>query len=203
MLYMIWKPGETWYNPETAPGNEYWVTIRPRCPRCRQLSCTGSDRDILSSNDAPQNWILQIRNIPEAYRKYSAFELSFEKRYANGWQLGGSINYSKTWGNINGSYTDIHGYTSAANDANWFVYGDGRTYDDRPLVIKLFGSFNIPYGFVASFNYRFSSGTPWARGVTVVPPEDWAAANNVNIYNTYYVSSRTCWHQTVLFLQHS
>jgi len=89
---------------------------------------------------------------------------------------------------MQGSYTDIHGYTSAANDANWFVYGDGRTYDDRPLVIKLFGSFNIPYGFVASFNYRFSSGTPWARGVTVVPPEDWAAANNVNIYNTYYVS---------------
>lgn len=34
---------------------------------------------------------------------------------------------------------------------------------------------------VASFNYRFSSGTPWARGVTVVPPEDWAAANTTLI----------------------
>ena len=181
------ETGETWYNPETAPGNQYWVPFTTTVPAVGNYPAQEVTMYFMS-NDAPQNWILQIRNIPEAYRKYSAFELSFEKRYANGWQLGGSINYSKTWGNMNGSYTDIHGYTSAANDANWFVYSDGRTYEDRPLVIKLFGSFNIPYGFVASFNYRFSSGTPWARAVTVVPPEDWAAQNNVNIYNSYYVN---------------
>ncbi|MBC7361793.1 MAG: TonB-dependent receptor [Candidatus Aminicenantes bacterium] len=178
--------GRTWYNPNEAPGNQYWVPFTTTVPAIGPYPAQQVTMYFMS-NDAPQNWILQIRNIPEAFRKYSALELSFEKRYAHGWQLGGSINYSKTWGNINGGYGDIHGYTSAGNDANWFVNGSGRTYEDRPLVIKLFGSFNVPYGFVLSFNYRFSSGTPWARGVTIVPPVSWAEQNNVNVYNTYYV----------------
>jgi len=179
---------QCWYNPNEAPGNKYWVPFTTTVPAVGSDFPATTVKMWFLSNNAPTNWILQIRNVPEAFRKYSGFELSFEKRFSEGWQLGGSVNYSKTWGNFQGGYGDIHGYTSAANDANWFVNWGGRTNEDRPLVIKLFGSFNFPYGVLASFNYQFSSGTPWARGVTVVPPGNWATVNNVNPWNYYYVS---------------
>ena len=142
------------------------------------------------SNNAPANWTYQVANVPEAFRKYSGLEFTFEKRMANGWQMGGSINYSKTWGNIGGSYNDIHATTTIADNANWFVNWGGRTGEDRPLVLKLFGSFNIPYGFLVSFYYQGASGTPWARGVTVQAPTGWAEANNV-VQDSYYVALET------------
>ena len=180
--------GKYWYNPFQSPGNQYWVPFSTTVPKVGTDFPATKVNMWFQSNNAPGRWILQVNNVPEAFRKYSAIEFTFEKRFANGWQLGGSINYSETWGNFQGSYNDIHGYTSAANDANWWVNWGGRTGEDRPMVIKLFGSFNIPYGILASFNYQYSSGTPWARGVTVVPPAGWAEANNVNPWNYYYVA---------------
>jgi hypothetical protein len=45
-------------------------------------------------------------------------------------------------------------------------------------LIKLFGTFTLPYRFLVSFFYRHEDGAPWNRTVTVVPPAAWAAANN-------------------------
>jgi len=186
VLYDV-DTGEYWYNPFQSPGSKYWIPFSTTVPKVgTDFPATKVDMWFLS-NDAPTSWIFQVQNVPEAFRKYSCVEFTFEKRMAKGWQLGGSINYSKTWGNIQGSYGDIHATTGIANDANWFVNWGGRTSEDRPLVIKLFGSFNIPYGILVSFYYQYYSGTPWARGVTVVPPAGWAAANNINTQNTYYV----------------
>lgn len=179
--------GQYWYNPNESPGSQYWVPFTTTVPAEGDDFPATSVNMWFRSNDAPSNWIYQVYNVPEAFRKYSGIEFSFEKRFAQGWQLGGSINYSKTWGNMQGGYGDIHGYTSAANNANWFVNWGGRTNEDRPVVVKLFGSFNIPYGILASFSYQYSSGTPWYRSVTVVPPADWAAANNVDPYTSYTV----------------
>jgi hypothetical protein len=182
---------QSWYNPNQSPGENYWVPFTTTVPAVGTNFPATKVTMWFLSNDAPANWILRVDNVPEAFRKYSGFEFTFDKRFADGWQLGGSLNLSKNWGNFQGGYGDIHGYTSAANDANWFVNWGGRTNEDYPVVIKLFGSFNMPYGILGSFYYQYRSGTPWARGVTIVPPAAWAAANNVNPYNTYYVSVET------------
>lgn len=179
--------GEYWYNPNESPGNKYWVPFTTTVPGVGENFPATEVQMWFLSNDAPANWIYQVQNVPEAFRKYWGIEFTFEKRMADGWQLGGSINYSKTWGNIAGSYNDIHATSGAANDANWFVNNGGRTGEDRPIVIKLFGSFNLPYGILGSFYYQYSSGTPWARGVTIVPPSGWAAENNVDIHSDYWV----------------
>ncbi|MGC8746868.1 MAG: carboxypeptidase regulatory-like domain-containing protein, partial [Candidatus Saccharicenans sp.] len=50
----------------------------------------------------------------------------------------------------------------------------------RPVVIKLYGTFNLPYQIMFSFIFQHIDGSPWGRTVTVVPPADWAAANNVS-----------------------
>ena len=182
------ETGEYWYNPNESPGNKYWIPFKTTVPAVgKDFPATTVNMWFLS-NDAPRNWIYQVQNVPEAFRKYWAFELSFEKRMSNGWQLGGSINYSKTWGNIHGGYGDIHATSSAADDANWFVNNGGRTNEDRPIVFKLFGSFDLPLGILGSFYYQYSSGTPWARGVTIVPPAGWAAVNNIDVYSTYWVN---------------
>jgi len=180
--------GEYWYNPNTSPGNQYWVPFTTTVPAVGTTFPAQTVTMYFMSNDAPSNYIMQVTNIPEAFRKYSGLELTFEKRMSDGWQLGGSLNYSKTWGNVAGGYGDIHGYASSGNDANWFVNAGGRTAEDRPIVIKLFGTFDVPFGFLASFYYQAVSGTPWARSVTIQAPVAWAEANNVNIDNTYSVA---------------
>ncbi len=90
------------------------------------------------------------------------------------------MTYSKTWGNHPGDYGNIFGYAGTGNTANWVVNTEGRLGDNRPLVIKLYGTFNLPYGFVASFYYNHYSGTPWQRTATIYVPSAWAAANNVD-----------------------
>jgi hypothetical protein len=120
-------------------------------------------------------------NVPEAERKYQAFELTFNKRMSHGWQLGGSVTISKAWGNIAGGYNDIWGYSLPGNTANWYVNNDGRLSDgDRPLVMKFYGTFKVPYGFLASFYYNYYSGSVWQRSATVYAPAAWAAANDVD-----------------------
>jgi hypothetical protein len=131
-------------------------------------------------SSAPQMLNL-LTNIPDAYRKFSGLDITFEKRYSDGWQIGGSISFSKTWGNIAGDYNNIWGYSAPGNNANWYVNQDGRTGEDRPLVLKLYGTFNLPFGILSSFYYNLYSGTPWQRSVTVYAPTAWANANGIDL----------------------
>jgi hypothetical protein len=70
-----------------------------------------------------------------------------------------------------------------SNNANGWVNGYGQLPQDIPLMIKLYGSFNIPFGFVTSFYFTHFEGTPYTRTVTVYPPADWAAANNAGTWS--------------------
>jgi hypothetical protein len=67
------------------------------------------------------------------------------------------------------------------------VNADGDMPYSRPLLIKLYGTVNLPYEIMFSFFYLHADGSPWGRTVTVRPPEGWAAANNVSStsYNVY------------------
>jgi hypothetical protein len=167
--------GKTWYQPDSG----YWVPFTTTIPAVDQFPAQTVTMYYMKSS-APQMLNL-LTNIPDAYRKFSGLDITFEKRYSDGWQIGGSISFSKTWGNIAGDYNNIWGYSAPGNNANWYVNQDGRTGEDRPLVLKLYGTFNLPFGILSSFYYNLYSGTPWQRSVTVYAPTAWANANGIDL----------------------
>lgn len=123
--------------------------------------------------DAPTEF-RRLTNIPQATATYRAVSLSLARRMADGWQLGGSVHFSKNEGNYTIDGGSLYGQFA---DPNYFVNRPGREPFDRPVQVKLWGSATLPFELVGSFFYTFASGTPWARTVNVIPPAEWAAAN--------------------------
>jgi hypothetical protein len=117
---------------------------------------------------------------PYSKRLYNGLDLTFDKRYADGWALGGSITYANS--------KSISPY-----DPNYAVNGWGADINDIPLAVKLYGSFKMPLGFVGSFIYRHYEGGPLNHGgsfwdkafdVTIYVPDAWLAEHNcVNYWN--------------------
>lgn len=130
----------------------------------------------MSKNAPAQN--TKLINVPDAKRVYQAIEFSFDKRMSHGWQLGGSIVIDTLKGNFDYSASGTGLWSSRFNDPNWYINSTGNLPDIRPLQIKLYGSFTMPYGFMASFFFLHQSGAAWGRTISVAPPAAWAAANN-------------------------
>lgn len=171
-----------WYHYDRAP--DWWVPFTTVVPGIGEFEDQRVTLYFMSLDSPYNDQFTQLTNVPEAKRTYQALELTFDKRYSNGWALGGSIVYSVTKGNNSGSYGAVWGFGGAYNQANWFVNRYGKTANDVPLAVKLYGSFELPYGFVTSFYYTHVEGTPFTRTVTVYPPADWAAANNAVPWST-------------------
>ena len=163
-----------WYKPDSG----YWVPFTTTLPAVNQFPEQTITMYFMKKS-APQ-MLNKLTNIPDAYRKYSGVDFVFDKRFARGWQLGGSVTVSKTWGNIAGDYGNIWGYALPGNNANWYVNNDGKLGEHRALVMKLYGTFRLPYGIMSSFYYNFNTGSPFNRSATVYAPAAWAAANNID-----------------------
>jgi hypothetical protein len=177
-----WDHWDTMYNPVTktylnsiqdAPSG-FWVpftTIVPAVGAWPEKEVTV----YVPTND--YNWdnvVWRQASNPYSKRRYNGIELTFDKRYANGWALGGSITLSKA-------------KQQTAWDPNDLVNGWGDDINDIPMAIKLYGSFNLPLGFVGSFIYRHLEGGPLNYGgnfwdktmdVGVRIPTAWLIANN-------------------------
>jgi len=120
-------------------------------------------------------------NVPELKRKYQGFEMAFKKRMSHNWQLTGSATISRATGNIGLGYLASSGASVAADTPNYFVNlkEDARLDYDRPLIIKLAGTYKFPFDFYLSFFYVYASGTPWKRSVTIFPPSQEGTENAV------------------------
>ncbi len=176
-----------WYTYDLA--SDWWIPFTTVIPAHDNYLAQEVTMYFLSKS-APALW-LTMANVPEAKRKYQAFELSFNKRMSNGWQLGGSVVLSKMEGNIGGGYGVSWGWSGAFNNANYLVNNYGRLDFDRPVVIKLFGTFELPYKIFASFFFNHYDGAPFQRTVTIYPPAAWAAANNVDTRYSYAINVET------------
>jgi hypothetical protein len=125
----------------------------------------------------------------ELKRKYWAFELIFNKRMADGWQVSGSVVYSKSYGHMGGLFSESWGWSLYGDTPNVFINTYGRTSMDRPLQIKLMGTAQLPFRIFLSAYYRFFSGPPWQPGLgtrssIIVPPVSWCKVHNA--YRDYY-----------------
>jgi hypothetical protein len=105
---------------------------------------------------------------PEASREYQAVELTFNKRYSNNWQMGGSYVWSENKGNYGGLFRQENGQldpniTSLFDLADLLVGADGRLPNDREHQFKLYGSYVWPFKLVTGFTGQYLTGTPFNK----------------------------------------
>ncbi len=166
-----------WYTHDQAP--EWWIPFTTTVPATEDGSHPAQEVTMyFLSNDAPAQFN-RLTNIPEGVMKYNSVEVSFDKRFSNGWQLGGSVNFTKSTGNYRVGYASWASFGNFSS-ANSFVNSYGELPYSRPLLVKLYGTFTLPYQFTFSFFYLHTDGSPWGRTVEVRPPDEWAAANDAS-----------------------
>jgi hypothetical protein len=173
---------EYWYHPDQAAAQKYYVPFTTTVP--------GTDNypartvTLYIRKNACPDIFYRLTNVPELTRKYWAVELIFNKRMSDGWQFGGSIVYSKAYGNIGGWYDESWGWSGFGDNPNTFINAYGRINTDRPLQIKLFGTAQLPLRIFLSAFYQYQDGSPWARYASIRPPSAWCTATDT--YRTYY-----------------
>jgi hypothetical protein len=102
-------------------------------------------------------------NPPEAKREYWSAIFTFDKRMSNNWQLKGSILYSSFKGNCDPGYSATEGESGMFDNPNTLINAYGPLSFDRPLQIKIMGSYVLPMNFVVSAYFQYRSGSPWER----------------------------------------
>jgi hypothetical protein len=175
---VLWNEptGRYWYNYEKAP--EWWIPFTTVVPA---YGSTFPEKEVTMyflSNNAPDQYY-RLTNVPEGSWKYRSFEIAFNKRMSNGWQLGGSVNFSKNPGNYPVSWQSSFSFGNFES-ANSFVNANGEMPYSRPTIIKLYGTFSLPYEIMFAFIFQHVDGSPWGRTVKVLPPGGWATAHNVS-----------------------
>jgi hypothetical protein len=110
--------------------------------------------------------LFQAANFPDARRVYRAFTLDVQKRYADHWYADANITFSKLYGNFDDD-TGIGTFntSSVLEDGPGFYTSEpnryGRLSADRPIIAKLMGSYDFPFGVTLGGLLRVQSGTPW------------------------------------------
>jgi hypothetical protein len=157
----------------------WWIPFETIVPEVDDFPDTQVSAYYRSSNTPVLFY--QVKNVPELKRKYQGLEIAFQKRMLNNLQLNGSLVISKTTGNIGLNYDASSGFSKAADNPNFLLVNlpeDSSLDFDRPLVLKLMGTYKFPFDFFASWYYTYMSGTPLPRSVTIIPPASWVQDNN-------------------------
>jgi len=126
----------------------------------------------------------RLQNVPELKRRYSALEVVLHKRLTGRWQLWGSAVWAKATGNAGLATPAALGLYPSPLTPNAFVnITDDAVLDlDRPFTARLLASYQFPLGFDLTVLFTHASGAPWARTVTIFPPETWAEAHQALAY---------------------
>ncbi len=108
---------------------------------------------------------------PKATREYNGLNISLEKRFSNNWQGGFNYTLSRVAGNYSGLASSDEGGRLGPNVEQdydrWFMGYDakGNVLDgplphDRTHVLKLYGSYNFPFGLTVGAIAHGQSGLP-------------------------------------------
>ena len=109
----------------------------------------------LSQDKSP--WILE-----KPYRKYDGVEVLFNKRFSNRWQLLASYVYGRAWGSLNNNFGGDIGGAGNTFDPNFWTNAEGNSQFDPTHMVKLQGSYVIPWIEVSLNGYfRAITGNSW------------------------------------------
>jgi len=102
-------------------------------------------------------WILA-----EPYRKYTGIELLFNKRFSNRWQILASYVYGVAKGTIDNGFADDIGYGGGTEDPNFWLNADGNATSDPTHMIKIQGTYVLPFDINLNAYFRGITGNAWA-----------------------------------------
>jgi hypothetical protein len=102
---------------------------------------------------------------PKPTRRYSALEITVDKRMSNHWQMGGSYVLSRLEGNYDGLFAPANqqvdaNITSAYDIPEFLVNSFGLLSNDRTHVLKVYGGYTFDWGLDLSGRFNLQSGTP-------------------------------------------
>jgi hypothetical protein len=126
---------------------------------------SGSEHSFIieNINDGPY----RNAEMGNAYRKYRGIEFLFNKRFSNRWQLMLSYIYSKTTGTIDNGQADDIGWggrnSQQAGDPNFWINADGHATFDPTHMLKVQGTYILPWDISFSMYFRAITGTAWAQ----------------------------------------
>jgi outer membrane receptor protein involved in Fe transport len=110
-------------------------------------------------------------NQPKPTRNYDGVEFRLSKRLSNRWQVTTTYLYSRLWGNYSGLTSSDENNRNAPS-VNRFFDGQYYSFDskghpvfgflqtDRPHVLKVEGSYDLPWGTGLGVYWLAESGTP-------------------------------------------
>lgn len=130
----------------------------------------------LTSGSAHEFWIENIRQgadrpyvLGKPYRKYQGFQFLFNKRFSNKWQLLFSYTYSQTKGTIDNEWGGDIGWQNfsvnsmIAGDPNYWTNGDGYATYNPTHMLKIQGTYVLPFDINLSASFRAISGYGYAQ----------------------------------------
>ncbi len=95
------------------------------------------------------------------YRKFWGLEFQFNKRFSNKWQVMASYVYSRTKGTIdNWGGTEDIGY-GGKDDPNYWINRDGWTTADYNHLIKISGTYILPFDIALNAYFHVNSQDRW------------------------------------------
>jgi len=126
-------------------------------------------------------------------RKYTGFEITFNKRYSNRWQLQASYVYGKstgsddnTWGEYAENRTSSLGASTKYSNPNYQINAVGPLDHDPRHMLKIMGSYNIPVIDVSlGFYYAYLDGTRYNKNIMLdedIDPDAVSWSHAVYIY---------------------
>jgi hypothetical protein len=172
--------GVEWYSAD-SPSQSWWVPFRTIVPAAGDYEETPVT--VFFRSDSAPAVFDRLQNVPQLNRKYGAFELTVQKRMSDNWQFYGSLVWGKATGNVGLNAAASSGFSTAVGTPNSFVNvpDDSRLDLDRPTSIRLMGTYRFPWDFFLTLYFSRWSGAPWARSVTILPPDSWAQLNGVAV----------------------
>ncbi|GHF96076.1 TonB-dependent receptor [Thalassotalea marina] len=117
------------------------------------------------SGDEYVEWDADYLGLPKAKRKYHALELTANGQISDNFKLQASYTWSKSEGNTEGLVSGTHsqadpGWSGSYDAPELTDNSYGRTSNDIPHKIKVFGTYDINDAFSVGFNMQIQQGRP-------------------------------------------
>ncbi|NOR14589.1 MAG: hypothetical protein GQ544_02680 [Candidatus Aminicenantes bacterium] len=107
-------------------------------------------------------------------RKYRGVEFTFRKRFSNRWQFHAAYTYSlaegsddNSWGEYEDGRTSSLGSSVLFLNPNWASNAEGTLTRDHPHILKLMGSYVLPFQITFGAYFSYTSSRTYNRNFRV------------------------------------
>lgn len=127
------------------------------------------DSPILSKGNGPG--FTAAGTIDQYWQKYQGLVVTFKKRHSNNWAMQASYTYSKSWGLIPRSLSQVqfnpfYGSTEGSNPNNW-INAEQRLQADRPHMFRVQANWSLPANFELGAMLNMQSGRAHNRQIRI------------------------------------